>query len=216
MITINVGVDLDGVCVNFTKKFSEIANELYGKRCYIIEDPSTIKHWDWYKWYQIKEAEEKHIWTKITETTDFWSSLEVLNLSQWEYFLDKLGSSNNINVYFITNRAETTGICATKQSAIWLTKNGWRYPYVIKTAQKEKFIENLNIEFFIDDNAGNLIRIKERNPDIRLYAQDALYNTDELKRSKIEYKRVSGLRLFVDDILDEVNRREYDLKWKNT
>ena len=35
MIIINVAVDLDGVCSDFVKKFSTIANEMYGKKCHI-------------------------------------------------------------------------------------------------------------------------------------------------------------------------------------
>ena len=216
MPIINIGVDLDGVCANFAKKFSEFANEMYGKRCYIIEDPSTIKHWNWHKWYQIQKAEEGEVWEKIVNTPDFWTSLEVLNLSQWEYFLDKIGNANNINVYFITDRAETVGISATKQSALWLLKHKWKYPYVIKTAEKAKFVEMLNIEYFIDDKAENLISIKEHNPNCKMYAQDALYNVDALNASKIDYKRVSGLRLMADEVLEETYMRKYSQEWKKT
>jgi uncharacterized HAD superfamily protein len=214
MIIINVAVDLDGVCSDFVKKFSTMANEMYGKKCHIITDLDVVKHWDWHKWYPIKPAEEAAIWEKILKTRNFWTSMEVFNRGQWEYFIDKIGKANNINVYFITNRAETVGVCATKQSAIWLEKNGWRYPYVIKTEDKEKFIENLNIEYFIDDKAENLISVKKHNPTCKIYAQDALYNKNTLKASKIDYKRVSGLRQFADDILDDIYKREYNSEWK--
>ena len=216
MIIMNVAVDLDGVCSNFIKKFSTFANELYGSKCHIIEDADPVKHWDWYKWYPIKKTEEDAIWDEIVKTRDFWTSLEVYNRGQWEYFVDKIGKANNINVYFITTRTETVGMTATRQSAIWLMNNGWKYPFVIKTKQKEKFIENLNIEFFIDDKAENLINVKKHNPTCKVYAQDVPYNTDLLNASGIEYKRVSGLRQFTDDILEEIYRREYNIQWKNT
>jgi hypothetical protein len=216
MIIVNVGVDLDGVCTNFVKKFSTFANEMYGSQCHILEDLDAVKHWDWHRWYPIKKADEDAIWKKIVETRDFWTSLEVFNRGQWEYFIDKIGKANNINVYFITTRSETIGMSATRQSAIWLMNNGWKYPFVIKTKQKEKFIENLNIEYFIDDKAENLISVKQHNPTCKVYAQDALYNVDKLKESKIEYKRVSGLRQFTDDILEDIYKKQYNMEWKKT
>lgn len=216
MIILNIAVDLDGVCSNFIKKFSTFANELYGSRCHIIENPDEVKHWDWYRWYPIKKVEEDAIWEKIVKTRDFWTSLEVLNKGQWEYFVDKIGKANNINVYFITTRTETVGMTATRQSAIWLMNNGWKYPFVIRTKQKEKFIENLNIEFFIDDKAENLISVKKHNPTCRVYAQDVPYNADQITASGIECKRVSGLRQYTDDILEEIYKRQYNLEWKKT
>lgn len=216
MEIVNIGVDLDGVCSNFVKKFSMIANEMYGKSCYILEDLDKVKHWDWHKWYPIKKADEDAIWEKIINMRDFWISLELFNRAQWEYFVDKIGKSNNINVYFITTRSETIGMTATRQSAIWLSNNGWKHPFVIKTKNKEKFIENLNIEFFIDDKAENLISVKNYIPSCKVYAQDAPYNINILKASKIDYKRVSGLRQFTDDIIEDIYMREYDLSWKKT
>lgn len=211
---INVGVDLDGVCANFTKKFSQFCNEIYGAKCYIVEDNSSLKDWHWHHWYPIKEIEVQHVWEEIKKTRDFWTSLELLNRGQWEYFIDKIGKSNNINVYFITTREETIGMTATKQSALWLEMNKWTQPFVIKTKMKEKFIEDLNIEFFIDDKAENLIDIKTYNPNCRIYAQDVPHNKALLDKSKLEYKRVSGLRQFADDILAELYNRDYKNTWK--
>lgn len=213
-IIINIGVDLDGVCANFIKKFSMFANEIYGSRCHIIEDAEQVKHWDWYRWYPIKTAEEDAIWKEIVNTRDFWTSLEVINRSQWEYFVDKIGKANNINVYFITTRTETIGMSVARQSAIWLMNNGWKYPFVIKTKQKEKFIENLNIEFFIDDKAENLIDVKQHNPKCKVYVQDAPYNRNIIQASGIEYVTVNGLRRFTDDIIEEIYKRNYNLEWK--
>jgi len=216
MIILNIGVDLDGVCANFIRRFSVVANQMYGSKCYIIEDASLVKHWDWYRWYPIKKIEEDAIWAEVIKIPDFWTTLDVFNRGQWEYFVDKIGKATNINVYFITTRTQTLGMTVTRQSAIWLVNNGWKYPFVIKSKQKEKFVENLNIEFFIDDNAQNLIDIKQKNPNCKVYAQDATYNVEQLNVSGIEYKRVSGLRQFSDDVVDEVYKREYGVKWKNT
>lgn len=211
---INVGVDLDGIVANFSKKFSQFCNEVYGTKCYVIEDPSSIKDWDWHRWYPIKESEIDHIWNEIRNTRDFWMSLEILNRGQWEYFIDKIGKSNNVNVYFITTRDETIGMTAAKQSAMWLEAHSWKQPFVIKTKQKEKFIENLNIEFFIDDKAENLIRIKNHNASCRVYAPDFPFSIPKLDLSKIEYKKVPGLRQYADDILEELYNREYKSTWK--
>ncbi len=212
--TINVGVDLDGVVADFTKKFSQFCNEIYGNKCYIIENYEDVKDWNWHKWYPIKETEVEYVWNHIRKTRDFWTSLEILNKGQWEYFIDKIGKSNNINVYFITTREETIGMTVAKQSALWLEMNSWKQPFVIKTFQKEKFIANLNIEFFIDDKAENVINIKNSNPNCRVYAQDVPYNKRLLDISKVEYKRVSGLRQFSDDILKELYDRDYKNTWK--
>ncbi len=210
-VIINCGVDLDGVCANFAKKFSQLCNEMYGDRCYIIEDNTLLKHWNWWNWYPIKEVEVNRVWEKIIETKNFWTSLEVLNKGQWDYFIDTIGKSNRINVYFITSIEETTGMSATKQSATWLESNGWKQPFVIKTKTKEKFIKDLNIEFFIDDKAENLIDIKNHNPDCKIYAQDVPHNKLLLDSSKLEYKRAFGLRQFADDVLAKL----YDMEYKN-
>jgi len=211
---INVGVDLDGVCCNFVKKFSQICNQLYGPACRVIEDNNEVKFWDWKLWYPIKDAEVSRAWEDIINTRDFWLSLELLHTGQWEYFVDKIGKCNNINVYFITTREETIGMTSTRQSAIWLEMNSWKQPFVIKTMNKEKFVEDLNIEFFIDDKADNIIDIKKHNPTCRVYAQDLQYNLAQLVQSKIEYKRVPGLRQFTDDILKELYSRDYENTWK--
>ena len=211
---INVGVDLDGVVANFVKRFSQFCNQLYGDKCRVIEDNNEVKEWDWQLWYPVKDTEVQRTWAEIINTRDFWLSLELLNRGQWEYFIDKIGKSNNINVYFITTRQETTGMTATKQSAQWLENNSWKQPYVIKTMNKEKFIEDLNIEFFIDDKAENIIDIKKHNPTCRVYAQDLPYNLAKLTQSRIEYKRVPGLRQFADDILKELYARDYENTWK--
>ena len=211
---INCGVDLDGVIANYVKRFSQLCNQIHGAKCHVIEDLDEVKHWDWHRWYPIKENEVAYIWKHIVETRDFWLSLDLLNRGQWEYFIDKIGKNNSINTYFITTREETLGMTATKQSAMWLEMHSWKQPFVIKAKNKEKFIEDLNIEFFIDDKAENLIDIKKHNPTCKIYAQDAPYNLTALENSHIEYKRVRGLRQFADDIIQELYNRDYKNTWK--
>lgn len=213
---INIAVDLDGVTCNFVKIFSEHANKLFGDRCYIINDVSKVKDWHWEKWYPITEKEVFFVWDDIRKTKDFWTKLEVYNLQQWEYFTEKINFHKNINVYFLTSREQTKGSTVARQSAEWLIKNGIKYPFVIETHQKEKFIENLNIKFFIDDRAENLISVKNYNPSCIVYAQDAPYNQEKLVIANIDHIKTNGLRKFIDSVIEYTMKKQYEIDWKKT
>lgn len=216
MVLINIAVDLDGVVCDFVKIFSEYANKLFGDRCYVINDISKVKDWHWEKWYPLTTKEVNLVWDDIRKTTDFWTKLDVYNLQQWNYFVEKINSFKHINVYFLTSRDKTNGSTVARQSADWLIKNGFKYPFVIETNQKEEFIKNLDIKFFIDDKAENLISVKNYNPSCIVYAQDAPYNEEKLKVSNIEYIKTSGLKKFIDDIIEFGMKSQYNIDWKKT
>lgn len=213
MLYINIAVDLDGVCADFSRKFSEVARQLYGDRCYLLDSSEKIKDWHWAKWYPITENEVQSIWAEIRKTKDFWTTLDVLYKSQWDYFVDKIGKMKNVNVYFIASREQTEGMSIELQSAQWLVSNGWENPFVIASSKKDKFVENLDIKMFIDDKAENLISVKNANPNCIVYAQDVPHNLEKLKISGIKHKRVGGLRKFADDVIDFIGEENYKIKW---
>lgn len=209
---VNIMVDLDGVLANFSKRFSEYCREEFGEK-YPIIDESMIEDWDWTKWYNnIHPGQVEYIWKKIINTRNFWTTLELLNESEWLYFLNKLNDDTighnvtmnpniaQLNVYFITARERTKGSTVSNQSAYWLSKNGWDNPIVLESRDKEKLIKYLNIKFVIDDKAENLIDIKKEVPNCNIYAYDVQHNKEKLEKSGIKYKRTK-LKEFVDDVL---------------
>lgn len=213
---INCGVDLDGVICNFHKKLSEECRKIYGSKCYIINDISEIKSWEWEKWYPLNKSEIEYVIDKMYKTPQFWMTLEPYQLSQFEYFTNRINKHPNINVYFITSRVESVEISVVRQTMSWLDKYGWKNPCVIRSDNKDKVISALNIEYFIDDNAENIINIKNMNPNCNVYIQEAPYNAYTMLHSQISYKKVTGLNTFTDDILNDIGRRNYNSIWKNS
>lgn len=198
--TINVGIDLDGVCANFGLIYSAIANKLYGPKCYIINQETEIEAWNWYEWYPITREEDKVVWEYISKSQNFWTALTVLNKYSFIHMTKSLQDLQNVNVYFITARAQTRGLSVAKQSVLWLNQHGWRNPQVIVTKLKGDFARILELDYFIDDKGENVVDVKASYPECEVYIHSAPHNKNVEKEIN-GIIRVNNLSEFTNDIL---------------
>lgn len=101
--TVTVGIDLDGVLFNFPRSFSMLANTIFGNRCPILNGPQDAKMWNWTTWYPITKDEENILWKKISETTNFWENVPLLDNIDISYMNNSFSTLERLNVYYITD-----------------------------------------------------------------------------------------------------------------
>lgn len=203
---INVGIDLDGITANFSKRFSEECRALYGEDLPLISDHSAIKSWDWAQWYPLTRKQIAHVWDAIDRQDNFWESLEILNEVNWKA-LQQLQDMEEVNVYFITSRPKTAGRSVARQSVNWLSAHGWRNPQVIVTENKADFASLLQLRHFIDDNSYNCVTVKNENPYCRVYIPDYPYNRD-VAQSNIKRLSHPFLPAFVGEVMKNFSTEE--------
>jgi hypothetical protein len=178
MKTINVGVDLDGVCANWALAYSTLLRRLYGAHLPIIKDHADPKYvsWDWPEWYPVTKDEDKFAYNYfLPAVNNFWESFEIIDKPNWNHFVNSI-NSEHINTYFITTRKNTYGSTAVKQSQKWLFVNGVRFPNVIVTKEKGMVAKALNLDIFIDDKVENCIDVKSQLQSCEVFMIDYLYN----------------------------------------
>lgn len=201
---INVGIDLDGVCCNFAKRYSEVCRNLFGEKCPIIQNESEILGWVWYDWYPINKDEWNKAWDSIRSTHNFWTTLEPIQPNQFFYMRDRIMNEPYINTYFITAREPSVGLSIAKQSIEWLESNGWKNPQVLEIQKKGPAIQALGISHFIDDKTENILSAIAES-DAYTYAPNIPHNKKlDSILSLGRFSRVEGLKDFTDKLMSKL------------
>ena len=205
MDIINIGVDLDGVLLDFSIMFSKYCNKRFGERCPIVTDRTVVTDWDWEKWYHITKEEIKLVWKDIEASKNFWQKLPLINRHEFDALrtsFNKYDKKTNVVVYFITARSSSAGDNLHLQCINSLAQYHWKNPQIILSKEKGQIVKNLNIKYFIDDKVENCIDAKKKNPECNVYIMDASYNK-HLTDTNI--KRTSSLYHFINDIWKDKN-----------
>lgn len=203
MNLINVGIDLDGVIFNFSKRFSEYCNYKFGERCPIISDRYEIKNWNWEEWYPITKEESKIIWNDIKCSKNFWQTLKLINNNEFDAIRKAFNNyETNIVTYFITSRIPTVGNNLHLQCINSLIQYHWKNPQVILSNEKGNICRELGINYFIDDKVENCLDAKNKNENCNVYIMDAGYNKHLMNNN---IKRITSLYSFLDDIKKDKN-----------
>jgi len=173
---LRISVDIDGVISDFGSNAIEVANLLWPGK---IPPGYQPPDWDWTD--MLTKQDWKELWTAIKATPHFWIRQGELaeNVAALAEYLATAGTP----VFFITSRAETTGMNAQDQSSIWLNnrglKNYWqREPrvYVVPTPEdKIKLMKEHNIGLSIDDKAETVELCNTLNGH-RAYLLDSPWN----------------------------------------
>ena len=162
-------VDIDGCLANFSRRFSQYANEMFDAP--VVDSCNDIHSWNWHETYPITKEQEKLVWDRVKNTRDFWLELEPLPKSGLIVSL-----VDTHIVYFITTRADTKGRSTQEQTCMWLEKTfDIKYPQVIVTKEKGRVVNSLGADFFVDDNEGNCIDVSTKSSSL-VYVMDKPYN----------------------------------------
>jgi len=189
-----IGIDIDGVIANFSKAFSLLLRDMYGNHLPIIENENEILYWDWEKWYPLEEPElYEKAFEEINKSDNFWMQVELINEEHWNRFV-KCFNVPEHEVYFITSR--TNGINLHHQTVEWLSYHGWKNPQVILSKQKHVIVDELKLDYFIDDNLSTLSSVSWYT-DAKCY----LYNYPHNAGYYFSDSRVNNLYDFTTIIL---------------
>ena len=145
---LKLGIDLDGVLVNFNKAFAQ-KFRLLG---YVVPEDYDIDppKWDWAQdCLDIPQSVVDDVWEDIKSDPYFWRRLEPLKGAQEALLrLENLAKAGHL-VTFLTLRS---GINSVAQSQEWLHHWGISYPTVIPTPNgKARLAFDLGLTHVVDD-----------------------------------------------------------------
>lgn len=147
-----IAIDCDGVLADFNEAFMSVANRLYPGRF-----PPNYQPKDWNYEGKITPKEQEKIWRVIQGTQNFWLGLfpyesQVGDLAHW------LVKTKNHEVYIVTSRQPTSGMCVAKQTEMWVDSCGIRSIHnhlgiivVPDSNEKWKLYQSGGFEWSIDD-----------------------------------------------------------------
>jgi 5'(3')-deoxyribonucleotidase len=169
MTKLKIGIDMDGVVMDFVSAFKQEAETVLHKKF-----PAVNTDWDFKDWGITKEDSSK-VWRRIRDTEDwFYLYLAALpGASACLPYLDQLH-----DLYFVTTRIETLGLSAKRQTQLSLYELGVEYPTVIVTKDKGAISRDLLLDMFIDDKPENLTNIHEASPKTKAFLREQAYNED--------------------------------------
>lgn len=190
MRQLRLGFDMDGVLVNFSKRFSDIANKLTGKQV----DYHKQSTWDF---EEFTADEVDKAWEVIHTTPDFWMHLDPI---EPPVFLSDLEDKHIL--YFITSRVYVPGHSIEYQSASWvLNYKRVVYPTVLVVphwSQKAELIHALKLDAFIDDKPDTVNHLRSTGFNCYIYNQP--YN------QAVDAPRVSKILDYVTDVEAKLGR----------
>lgn len=153
---IALGIDLDGVCADFTTGMSQALHATTGRL--LLEPGSEPDVWAWPEAVGYTPAEVRGVWLSISASPLFWRALSPLpgvtdalrRLDTWAH------DAPARSVYFLTSRV---GIYAKQQTESWLREQGVRNPTVLLAdgSRKSLLADGLSLTALIDDCPENLI-----------------------------------------------------------
>lgn len=152
-----LGIDCDGVLVDFNKAYIELIKEISGEDKFGPGYKPTT--WSYPETVGYSAEVVSEAWAKIEDSSSFWFALEPLDgmheLVEW------LGRDENDikhDVYFITSRP---GKMAKLQSEAWFAQ--YDLPStVLVSSEKGMCCEALKIDLYVDDKIENIMQIMKR------------------------------------------------------
>jgi uncharacterized HAD superfamily protein len=167
---LKIGVDVDGVLVDFVAAFKKEAAQVLGRE--IIGEQTS---WDFEDSLEISQSEVSKVWDSIDATPD-WFYLNAIAKPGVEHYLPWLTRAHD--VYFITSRKQGAGLPVAYQTQLCLYELGVEFPVVIANTDKGETAAALELDAFVDDYIKNIERVCKVSPKTRVYIMDATYNKD--------------------------------------
>lgn len=192
-----VGFDIDGVLGNFSEVFLRYANLMYG---YSRNTIST----DWYYGDIMPRERFNLIWDEICKTPNVYLTEQPLPNCE---DLDDLSELLEVEIVFITNRAQTAGLFVEIQTHLWLQTYFprpacfvSRQSSVYITSDKGEMARSLQLDYYIDDLPENCYKVKQYVPQCRVFLQKRPHNS-----KCADLPKVNSVNEFVQLIREERN-----------
>lgn len=165
-----IGVDVDGVVVDFNTAFIKLVKEETGVIC----PDNPPKEWSYHRTAGVTAEQDKAIWAKLAEDQDWWENLGPLPGAGLA--LDKLADfqRDQHSVYFITSQPRT--VLATMWSLSNLGYSLTPNVIVSKYGGKGEIAEDVGLDVMIDDKPENLFDVKESRSECHTILIKAPYN----------------------------------------
>lgn len=97
----------------------------------------------------------------------------------------------NIKIYIVTSRRLSKNGDVLKITEKWLKNNDISYDKLfIDIKNKEDLVKSVNADFFVDDSIENCLKVKNMNPDIKVFVM----NTDYNKNVNTNINRISSFK----------------------
>ena len=182
-----IGLDLDGVCAQFSPKFIQMANKEFGLNL----KPEDQTDWDFHS-LGLTEAQCGVIYNQIHEYENFWMKLDPMP------FTSALSAEmDKYRIYFITSRMSAPGLPLEDQTAHWIRTQFYiPNPTVIVTNNKGEVAKALELDYFLDDRPENCLDVIQKSYAM-IWLHDAPYNqTSTYRRAKTLnefFSKIGGL-----------------------
>lgn len=181
-----IGIDLDGVCYDFTGAFCR----------YVDMNHASVNRWEFYKdWGWSTSLFLKRCREAIKDGELFYSGDLIPGTKKAFDTLRAMGHT----IHLVTDRCsldpdDTSDIIAGTR--LWLIANGLNYETIHFTGDKDTVVKELELDFFLDDKVENYEMV---GPHTRAYLFDQPWNRmgDGLSDP---FRRVGGWSTFVDRV----------------
>jgi len=162
-----IGIDLDGVLVDFVKSYNALVKAHLG-----IELPAQAGVWDYHLEAGMTKKQADQMWEVIKDTPFHGTMLPLPGALEALDRLNLLNIQGN-DIYFITTRS---GKLAKFYSEMWLRFHGMDHPTVLISFEKGPVAKGLKLDVFVDDKPENNNDVLLNSPKTRVYLIDQLYN----------------------------------------
>ncbi len=183
-----IGIDVDGV-------LSDTLVAIHRK----------FKGWDTTKgWYGGFTKEEfDAVWDDAKNTENFWLNIPVVPILANGKHVNMMNLNAEHDLYFITDRFDTVGSSAVRQTLDWLMFHllaGQSPAGVIVAKHKGPVAAAIGLDVFIDDKPQNCLDVREAVPSCRVYLCDLPHNLSYA--GPPELARVADINEFAKLILE--------------
>jgi len=163
---LRIGFDCDGVLCDFSGRFVQMANQMFGTNCR-ASDQAT---WDY---EQFSKAQVDKVWAEIRTTRDFWAKLDAI---EPDVTLDDVEALHT--PIFITSRVPVAGDSIEMQTQSWLLEKKFvTFPTVLVVPHyslKLPLMQALKLDSYIDDKAETVEQLQAVG--LNCYIYDQPYN----------------------------------------
>lgn len=177
-----LGIDVDGVLADFNTSFAEAVIEVTGTDLFpkdwreAIKDKTFPTTWNWDLDAGYTKEQSRKTWEQgILTSSKFWKSLAPLPGAVDAIKQFNRMSNEGHEVYFLTHR---NGKKAKQQTEEWLYDLGMNYPTVLLTGNKLPVLDNLGVQFFIDDKLATVNEVYRAGVVKHLYLFNSPWNNE--------------------------------------